>query len=71
MALMAALDAADRLTPASGSSTGPLWSILTVGLGRGCVCGPMVWCLHMASAAVMFGHPLHGEFIGSSVPTVS
>ena len=51
---MAALDAADRLTPASGSSTGPIWSILTVGLGGGGVCGVVVWPHHTAFGRHLF-----------------
>eukprot|EP00984_Skeletonema_dohrnii_P019561 scaffold9378_cov73-Skeletonema_dohrnii-CCMP3373.AAC.1 len=51
---MAALDAADRLTPASGSSTGPIGSILTIGLGGGGVCGVVVWPHHTAFGRHLF-----------------
>ena len=49
---MDAIDAADRPTPASVSSTGPLWSILSVGLVRDGVCVPVVWRLCTSSATV-------------------
>eukprot|EP00984_Skeletonema_dohrnii_P035245 scaffold34770_cov627-Skeletonema_dohrnii-CCMP3373.AAC.1 len=49
-----ALDAADRLTPASGSSTGSIGSILTVGLRGGGLCGVVVWPHHTAFGRHLF-----------------